>query len=250
MGHRVYLLGRVGIESGERLIEASDFPGRQGRLAFVFLAAEPRRVDRHRLADVLWDDDLPDQWMPALAAITSKLRKVLSDAGMDGAAVLDGRDASYELRFPAGTWVDLQTAVNSLDRAEGLLRRGEPAEAWSEASVASSIFRRPFLAGESGEWVERMRRDLHEYEVRTFDALAQVWLSLDQPVAALQAARRVVDLAPFRESAHDRVMECHLAAGDRAEAVRVYNRLRHMLEETMGLSPNERTEELYARALG
>jgi len=250
LGHRIYLLGRVGIESDRGLIEAPDFPGRQGRLAFVVLAAELRRIDRHRLADVLWDDELPDQWMSALAAITSKLRKLLSDAGLDGSAVLDGRDGSYELRFPSGTWIDLQTAINSLDRAEGLLRRDRPAEAWSEASVASSIFRRPFLSGESGEWVERMRRDLHEYEVRTFDALAQVWLALERPVAALQAARRVVDLAPFRESAHARVMECHLAAGDRAEAVQVYGRLREMLEETMGLSPNEQTEQLYAQALG
>lgn len=250
MAHRIYLLGRVAIESDARLIEASEFPGRQGRLAFVFLAAEGRRVDRHRLADVLWEEDLPDQWMSALAAITSKLRRVLVDADMDGPGVLDGRDGSYELRFPSGTWIDLQTAINSLDRAEGLVRRGLPSEAWSEATVASSIFRRSFLAGESGDWVERMRRDIHEYEVRTFDVIARVWLALGEPVAALQAARRIVDLVPFRESAHSRVMECHLAAGDRAEAVRVYDRLRQMLEETMGLSPNQQTEELYARALG
>jgi SARP family transcriptional regulator, regulator of embCAB operon len=249
LAQRIYLLGRVAIESGDRIVEASDFPGRQGRLAFVFLAAEPRRIDRARLADAIWDEELPDQWMSALAAIMSKLRKVLADAGMDAATVLDGRDASYELRFPVGTWIDLQTAINSLDRAEGLLRQGRPTDAWPEASVASSIFRRPFLAGESGEWVERLRRDLHEYEIRTFDALARVWLALNQPVAALQAARRVLDLAPFRESAHGRVMECHLAAGDRAEAVRVYDRLRKLLEETMGLSPNNATEELYERAL-
>ena len=249
MAHRIYLLGRVSIESESGLIEASRFPGRQGRLAFVYLAAEGRRVDRHTLADVLWGDELPDQWMSALAAISSKLRRVLSDAGMEG-SVLDGRDGSYELRFPTGTWIDLRTAINSVDRAEGLLRKGRPSEAWSDATVASSIFRRSFLAGESGEWVERTRRDLHEYEVRTFDVLARVWLALDEPVAALQAARRVMDLVPFRESAHTRVMECHLAAGDRAEAVRVYDRLREMLEETMGLSPNEQTEELYDRALG
>jgi DNA-binding SARP family transcriptional activator len=210
---RIYLLGRIGIEADSGVVEASDFPGRQGRLAFVFLAAELRRVDRHRLADVLWNEEVPDQWTPALAAIMSKLRKLLTGVGLDGATVLDGRDGSYELRFPSGTWIDLQTAIDSLDRAEGLLRRGRPADAWSEAAVASSIFRRPFLAGESGEWVERMRGDLHEYDVRTFDALSQVWLALDQPVAALQAARRVLDLVPFRESAHSRVMECHLAAG-------------------------------------
>lgn len=60
------------------------------------------------------------------------------------------------------------------------MRQNRPGEAWSDATVASSIFRRSFLAGESGEWVERMRREIHEYEVRTFDALARVWLALGE----------------------------------------------------------------------
>lgn len=66
----------------------------------------------------------------------------------------------------------------------------------------------------------------------------------------LTAARHLVDLAPYRESAHARVMECHLAAGNRAEAVRTYTDLRAMLAETMGLAPNEATERLYLDALG
>lgn len=156
------------IETPERAIEASALPGRQGRLAFVYLAARPRRVDRHELADLLWEE-LPEAWESALAAVASRLRKVLASAGMDGSSILEGLHGSYELRFPQGTWIDLETAMNSLDRAEGALRRGEPKVAWSDAAVASSIFRRSFLAGESGEWVERMRRDLHEYEIRTFD---------------------------------------------------------------------------------
>ncbi|HUG07774.1 MAG TPA: hypothetical protein VMP13_02555 [Acidimicrobiia bacterium] len=95
-----------------------------------------------------------------------------------------------------------------------------------------------------------MRRDLHEYEVRTFDALSQVWLTLDEPVATLQAARRVLDLVPFRESGHARVMEVPSRLrrpGRGGTGLRAS--LRHA-EETMGLSPNEQTEELYAQALG
>lgn len=246
--HRIYLVGRVTIESPHAVVEASALPGRQGRLAFVYLASRYRRVDRHELAHLLWHE-LPDQWESALAAIVSKLRRVLNATGLDGSAVLDGQDGSYELRFPVGTWIDLQTAINCLDRAEGALRHDEPRRAWTDASVASSIFRRSFLAGETGEWVERMRRDLHEYEIRAFDVLARAWLAVGQTAAALQAARRVLDLAPYRESAHGLVMECHLAAGNRAEALRAYEGVREMLVETMGLSPNEETEALYQRAL-
>ena len=237
------------IEHRDGVVEASAFPGRQGRLAFVYLASEHRRVDRHQLADVLWEE-LPDQWEGALAAIGSKLRNTLGRAGFEGSSVLDTRDGSFELRFPPGTWVDLQYAINSLDRAEGHLRSGEAKSAWTQAAPASAIFRRSFLAGETGPWVERMRRDLHEYEIRTFDALAVAWLALDQPGLALQAAQHVRDLAPYRESAHTRVMESHLAAGNRTEVVKAFDELRNMLVETMGLEPGPESDELFQRALG
>ena len=102
---RVYLVGRVMIESPDRLIEPSDFPGRQGRIAFAYLAASPRRVERDQLADVLWGEHLPGAWQTALNAIVSKLRRILDRAGVDGASVLEASRGCYELRLPEGTWM-------------------------------------------------------------------------------------------------------------------------------------------------
>lgn len=243
----MFIMGRVMLETTDQIVEASALPGRQGRLAFVYLAVEPRRVSRDELAEAIWSE-VPPAWESALASIASKLRRTLVSLGLDG-SVLDGGDGSYELRWPAHTWVDMRAAINALDRAEGALAAGDPRSAWSDATVASSIFRRHFLSGEFGEWAERMRRDLHEYEIRTFDVLSRIWLQLGNPTSALQSARRVVDLAPYRESAHTRVMECHLAAGNRAEAIRVFTQLRNMLIESLGISPGPEAEELYERAL-
>lgn len=247
MDLRVFIIGRVMLETSEQVVEASALPGRQGRLAFVYLATAPRRVSRDELAEAIWTD-VPPAWEGALASIMSKLRKTLVSVGLSG-TVLDGSDASYELRFPTGTWVDMRAAINALDRAEGSLAAGNAQAAWSDATVASSILRRTFLSGESGDWVERVRRDLHEYEIRTFDVISRVWLELANPGAALQAARRVVDLAPYRESAHTRVMECHLAAGNRAEAIHTFNSLRTMLADSLGISPGPAAETLYEAAL-
>lgn len=245
---RIYLTGRVTIETVGGLVEPSAFPGRQGRLAFVRLAASPRRLERSELADVLWPDELPEAWEGALAAIASKLRRILASAGMGDA--LDSSDGCYELRWPPATWIDLRVAVNSLDRAEGSLRRGDAKAAWSDATVASAIFRRRFLPGESGPWVERTRRELLEYEIRTYDTLAGAWLLEDNPVAAIQAARQSVELSPFRESSYARLMEAHLAAGNRAEAVRTYEEVRMLLRETMGIDPTPAVQALYERAIG
>lgn len=237
------------IETPTELVEASSLPGRQGRLAFALLASSPRRLDRDHIADVLWGAELPDAWEASLAAIISKIRKVLAGLGLDGNAILQTGAGSYEMRLPPGTWVDLRVATNALDRAEGAMRRGQAHTAWSHATVASTVFRRSFLAGEHGHWVDQMRRDIHENEIRTLDVLSRVWLALGDPTAALQAARRAVDLAPYRESAHARVMEAHLAAGNRAEALQVYERLRELLSETMGISPGPQTEVLYEEAI-
>lgn len=246
---RIYLTGRIMIETDSEVVEASAFPGRQGRLAFVYLAAAPRRVDRAELAELIWDDSLPEAWDTALNAIVSKLRKLLDRVGWNGASVLESLHGSYELRPPEGTWIDLRYAINALDRAEGALARGDAKSAWADAASASAIFRRTFLAGESGAWVDQTRRDLHEYEVRTFDTLAGALLADDQPQAAVRAAQRAVDLAPYREACHARLMECHIAAGNRAEAIQVYNDLAGLLRETLGISPAPEVEALYLTAL-
>lgn len=245
---RIYLIGRVMVEGTDGVLEASGLPGRQGRLALVYLAAQPRRVDRAELADVLWPGELPEAWDTGLSAVISKLRKALGRVGAED--VLTGTHGAYEMRLPEGTFVDLRTAINELDRAEGAIDRGAPDEAWSHATVASAIFRRRFLPGETGPWIDRMRRDLRDYEIRTFDTLARVWLAKGNAKAALPPARHVVDIAPYRESSYARLMECHLAAGDNAEALRVYGELRDLLVATMGISPSPLVEEMYLRALG
>jgi DNA-binding SARP family transcriptional activator len=238
------------IETPDEVLESSVLPGRQGRLLFAFLASTPRRAERTELADLLWPDRLPDAWDVSLSALISKLRKTLTRAGLDGSKALKSTHGCYELRLPEGTWIDLREAINSLDRAEGSLTQGESRSALADAIVASTILRRSFLRGESGPWVDQKRRQLHDWEVRAFDAVSGAWLGVGNPVAARHAARHAVDLAPFRESGYARLMECHLAAGDRAEAIRVYNEVRELLLESMGVSPTPQVEDLYLQALG
>ena len=95
-----------------------------------------------------------------------------------------------------------------------------------------------------------MRRSLFEYEIRTHDVLARVWLQLGDHAAAVHAARAVIDLAPFLETAYARLMEGHLGAGNRAEAITAYGEVRSLLADTMGIEPTARIQSLYEQALG
>jgi DNA-binding SARP family transcriptional activator len=52
---KVFLAGRVALETDGSLVGEGRFPGRQGRLLFAYLVAEQGRpVPRDELAEALW----------------------------------------------------------------------------------------------------------------------------------------------------------------------------------------------------
>lgn len=248
---RIYLTGRVTLEHGDRSIDERDLPGRQGRLAFVFLAVNRHRpVARDELVSVIWADRQPQDVDTALSAILSKLRSALKKAGLAANdAGVDVRLGSVELRMPADTWMDIEDAGNAADEAEGALRRGDPARAWSAANVVISIARRPFLPDEEAPWIEARRAALRALLGRGLQCLSQISASNGEASLAVQYAAEMVDLEPFRETAYQHLMRIHAAMGNRAEALRVFARCRELLREELGTSPSPQTEAVFLEIL-
>ena len=143
---RLYLTGGVRLEGPSGRFTDADLPGNQGRVALVALAIERRPLARDELADIVWGEALPAQWNGALSTIVSKIRSLLTRAGLDGAATMKSSGGTYEFVLPADAWVDLEDAYRRLDRAEGAARHGDDRSATREATVASPTLRRPLLS--------------------------------------------------------------------------------------------------------
>src|SRR5947199_6754712 len=111
---RIYLAGEVAVERGEQLLRDADLPGRQGRLALVYLVAERERaVTQAELAELLWPDSLPPSWPVALSAVISKLRQKLATAvGLDRDRIIANAFRCYQFRPPVETWIDLEAAAD------------------------------------------------------------------------------------------------------------------------------------------
>jgi DNA-binding SARP family transcriptional activator/ABC-type branched-subunit amino acid transport system substrate-binding protein/DNA-binding beta-propeller fold protein YncE len=247
---KIFLAGRVAVEADGRVIEERRFPGRQGRLMFAYLVAEQGRpVPRHELADALWGEAPPARWDKALTVIASKLRVLLGDAGIDGASALTGAFGCYRLVLPEGTWVDAIAAANVAREAQEALASGDLEAAKSAAALALSLARHPFLPGEDGSWVEEKRRGLADVRAEALSVLADSCLRSGEAAEAAKWAEEAVDLEPFRETGYRRLMEAHVAAGNRAEALRVYERCRLLLAEELGAYPSPETESIYQVAL-
>jgi len=247
---RIYLAGRVSIEIDGTLLEQSAFPGLQGRLAFAYLVAERARpVARDELADLLWPSGPGPAWETALSAIVSKLRTLLTKGGLDGARVLSSAAGCYELRLPGEVWVDLEVAADAIHEAEVALKRGDQRAAYGPSAVAHHIARRPFFPGDSGAWVDARREKLHSILIRALECRAEVYLWNNEHTLAVEAARDVVRLEPFRETGHQLLMRAHAAAGNSAEALRVYERCRQFLAEELGVDPSPRTKAIHLDVL-
>lgn len=248
---KVSLAGRVAAESGDVALEEMEFPGRQGRLLFACLVvARGKQMTRGELAEALWQDDPPATWESALRLLVSKLRKVLADGPDGDRAELVGTDGGYRLELPPETWVDVFAAEIAARDAEDRLAAGAPDEAIAAATLAESLLREPLLAGEDGQWVEAKRRECEAVRARALNILADASLQSGRAEASVQWAERAVELEPFRDSGYRRLMAAHAAAGNRAEALQVYDRCRRLLAEELGAYPSPETEAAYRRLLG
>ena len=105
---KVFLTGRVAAEANGHVLSEGRFPGRQGRLLFVYLvAAGSRPVPTDELADAIWGESPPATWEKALRVLMTKLRALLEECGIDGSTALKSAFGCYKLSLPAGSWIDV-----------------------------------------------------------------------------------------------------------------------------------------------
>jgi YVTN family beta-propeller protein len=247
---KVFLAGRVALESNGVVIDEDRFPGRQGRLLFAYLVAEQGRpVPRDELADALWGEAPPATSDKALTVLASKLRGVLADGGIDGGKALTSAFGSYRLSLPEGTWVDIIAAAEVLRKADAALAAGDSDQAKALAMEAASQARPSFLAGEEGAWVDGKRRELTDILRRALSCLAEASLRLGDTADAAHWAEQTIALDPYRETGYRQLMGAHAAAGNRAEALRVYEQCRQLLATELGAYPSPETESIYRELL-
>jgi pentatricopeptide repeat protein len=100
--------------------------------------------------------------------------------------------------------------------------------------------------------VDDWRRRLDDTRLSGLECVAVASLGIGGPELSQAAgcARRLVELAPFRESGYRILMEALERSGNVAEALRVYDRLRIMLRDELGIPPSSAVQDVHRRLLG
>ena len=239
---RIRLCGELSVRVGDTDATAV-LSGRQAKLLLAYLVSvhgEP--VRRDDLIDVVWQGRLPQAPEAALSSLLTGVRRAVGPAALSGRSLVT-------LNLPAGTWIDVDQAREEARLADSALAGGAAADALRRACAGLELIERPALAELHGPWVEHLRATLDELRCDLLETAARAALACDEVVAAQRHARGVLELEPYREAGYGLLMEALARAGNVAEALLTFDRLRVMLREELGVPPAPALTALHERLL-
>lgn len=204
-------------------------PTRKDRLLLAYLALSPgRSLPRDRLAGLLWGDRGETQARDSLRQSLAAIRSAFRHADLD--PVVTDRESA---RFRAdGIDIDVR-AFEAAGAADG--------------ETAARLYRGELLDGLDGltpefeAWLVPERQRLAGIAVRVLERLSE-----NGPNAAGERlAQCLLSRDRLCEPAYRALMRLHVAGGDRAAAMKLYDVCRDALKKELGVAPGLRTEALY-----
>lgn len=242
---RIQLHGRFAVQVGGQSVE-HDLPGRRARLLVAYLGAHLRSaVDRASLIEVLWYPSGPGQGAPAsFTVLLSKTRAVLRPIEIRGRG-------SLQIMLPPDSSIDAAVGAAALHDAEAAAGRNDWHQAWTQALTTLFVTQRQFLSDIEHPWVDERRRDARHDHDRALACYAEACLHLGaaELPSAERSARRLIDSQPLSETGYCLLMRALARRGDRAAALAVYDQLRRLLRDDLGVSPGPTTQAVHARLI-
>jgi LuxR family maltose regulon positive regulatory protein len=234
---KIYALGPWRIEKDGAVLAASGKGQRRPLdLLMALIALGGKDVKESRLTELVWPDADGDAAYAAFKTTLSRLRKLL---GEDAILFNDGRLSLNS----ACVWLDVWAF-------EASLHTGRAAnDVSAQPEQALNLYQGHFLAEEPEQfWMLALRERLRAAFLEGLRTLAQSLRDKNRFTDAVQWYERGLTVDGLIEEFYQGLMACHLQAGQRSDALRVYERCRRILQQTFNIEPSAATRALYNQA--
>jgi DNA-binding SARP family transcriptional activator/predicted ATPase/type II secretory pathway predicted ATPase ExeA len=244
-GLKIFMLGPPRVELDGAPV---DIQRRKALALLVYLAVSRQAHSRDSLATLFWPD-LDQQRARAY------LRRDLAalNTSLPGNWLSADRE-TVELNRETGLWLDTEQFQRRLlaCREHGHLPESVCAECVPLLTEAAALYTGDFLAGftlrdspEFDDWQFFQTESLRQELASALERLVQGLSAQGQAEAAIPHARRWVALDPLHEPAQRQLIQVYDQAGQPAAALRQYEEYVKLLDEELGLPPEEETTTLY-----
>jgi DNA-binding SARP family transcriptional activator len=241
----VRLFGRFDITRDGRPTSALN--ARRARELFSYLVLHPQRAhQREALASLLWDDAPPElsrkYLRQALWQIQTALRPLAESKRQH---VLEVDPDWIQLNSCDGLMVDVACFHEATHSYQGIPGPQIDDAGRQQLEHAIHLYRGDLLEGWYQDWClferERLQNDF-------LDALEKLVCSCEahrDSERGLAHARRMLAVDPAREQVYRHMMQLHLLAGNRTEALRAFQRCEKVLLQEFGVRPSHQTCTLH-----
>jgi TolB-like protein/DNA-binding SARP family transcriptional activator/Tfp pilus assembly protein PilF len=220
-------LGRFSVSvNGEVAVAVVRQPLLSSVLCYI---AVERHASRDAVLALFWGDREPERARHALSQTLYSIRQTLGEPFIEAETrVLRAYDT---LQVDSKAFLDLVAAGKLAD--------------------ALRLYQGPFLAGgqlaESpgfDSWVERRRSHIARAHRQARRAEIETSLAAGGIRPALELARVWTEIEPLEDEAHHKLIELLAMNGDRADAIRYYERYERLIHEELDVDPLDETKEL------
>lgn len=243
---RVQTLGNFRVWRGGEEIDGREWKRDKARQLFQLLVAERGRLlQREEITERLWPQLTPEAAARDFKVALNALYKVLEPARSVEApsAYIVREGATYGLRLEADVWLDVAAFEKA---AESGLRAEDAAQALPPLQAALQVYAGDFLPDALYEdWASVERERLLALWFRAADKLAGALLEQERSAESLALCQQLLDRDPCWERAYRLMMLAHARQGNRAQALRVYQRCVQTLRAELEVAPAPTTTALY-----
>jgi DNA-binding SARP family transcriptional activator len=236
------VLGPVEVWADGQAIDAGH--ARQRAVLAVLLLDAGRPVPTEVLIDRVWGEGPPRSVRNVLSGYVTRLR-ALAASGQDPGVCLSRRTGGYLLRAGAEK-VDLSRFRRLVADAAAA---GDDERAGAALGEATGLWRGPALGGLSSPWLNAMRATLELQRISAVLDLNDIRLRRGEHGALVSDLAAQTAESPADERLIGQLMLALYRCGQRAEALRWFERTRHYLADELGADPGPPLRTLHQQIL-
>lgn len=231
----VYALGSGHVRLNGQPI--TEWDGHLPRSLFFFLV-DHGMVTRDRIFATFWAGMNPSDATNVFHVTKRKVNEILGIDLMAYSAGFYRISPNIELRYDV-------THFNQMVQSSAM---AEPDEEIHQLERALMIYRGKFLNGLSVDWAVQRRDKLQQSAIDVLLELADAYQRQGHDEQALTHYLRASTLNLYREDIVREILRLSIKTNRQQVGIRAFERLEHVLSETVGIPPNRELRELLAQA--
>jgi DNA-binding SARP family transcriptional activator len=241
----IQLFGKFCVRRNEQVSEGFDARKVQELFCYLLLHRD-HSLPRETLASLLWPDTTTVQSKKNLRQALWQLQSALgSQTEAMNERILLVEPEWVQLNSEANIWLDVAVFEQTYNLVQRVPGQELDSQAAQKLQDAVQLYQGPLLEGWYQDWCLLERERLQSMYLAMLDKLMGYYEVYHDYETSVLYGMRIMCYDRGRERTHQQLMRLYYLLGDRAEALRQYERCAAALEEELGINPSKSTLALY-----